>query len=293
MLRFSLRQLEVFVAIARLENVSAAAVRLGMSQSAASTSLSEFERRSGCPVFDRAGKRLVLNEVGRVLLPRAIEMLDRGEEIDALLAGRDGGAALKIGATVTIGDYLAPALIARYRAEHPSGSIALEVGNTDRIAARIANFELDLALIEGECSDPELDVVDWRGDELALFCAPGHPLAGGNWPIGRLLEEGWVIREQGSGTRHTLDRAMKPHRRSWRIEIELEHFEAIKHFVGLGGAIGCISRLALQDDFERGRLVEIRTADLDLGRRLSIVLNRRKYRTTAIDAFTRLCAASA
>jgi DNA-binding transcriptional LysR family regulator len=108
-----------------------------------------------------------------------------------------------------------------------------------------------------------------------------------------LLEEAWVVREQGSGTRQTLDRAMKAHRRNWRIEIALEHFEAIKRFVGLGGTIGCISRLALQDDFELGRLVEIRTSDLDLGRRLSIVLNRRKYRTAAIDAFNQLCAASA
>ena len=290
MLHFSLRQLEVFVAIARLENVSLAAVQLGMSQSAASTSLSEFERRSGCPVFDRAGKRLALNEIGRVLLPLAIEMLDRGEGIEALLAGRDGSAALRIGATVTIGDYLAPALIARYRADYPSASITLEVGNTDRIAARLANFELDLALIEGECSDPALDVVDWRGDELAIFCAPGHPLAGGHWPIGRLLDEAWVVRERGSGTRQTLDRAMKAHRRSWRIEFELEHFEAIKRFVGLGGTIGCISRLALQDDFASGRLVEIGTSDLDLCRRFSIVLHRRKYRTTAIDAIIRLCA---
>ncbi len=289
MLRFSLRQLEVFVGIARTENVSIAAGRLGMSQSAASTSLSEFERRSGCAVFDRSGKRLALNEIGRALLPRAIEMLDRGEEIDALLAGRDGGAALKIGATVTIGDYLAPALISRYRTDYRSGSIILEVGNTDQITERLIDFDIDLALIEGECTDPLLDVVDWRSDELAIFCAPDHPLAGGTWPIDRLLDTAWVVRERGSGTRRTLDRAMKPHSRNWRIEIELEHFEAIKRYVSLGGVVGCISRLALEDDFATGRLAQIRVPDIDLGRRFSIVLNRRKYRTTAIEAFIRLC----
>ena len=288
MIRFSLRQLEIFVAIARLENVSTASTQLGMSQSAASTALSEFERRSGATVFDRAGKRLVLNEIGRALLPRAIEMLDRGGEIEALLSGRDDGVALRLGATVTIGDYLAPALIARYRALHPAASIALEVGNTDRIAARTANFELDLALIEGECTDPQLDMIDWRGDELALFCAPGHPLAGGSWPIARLLAERWVVREQGSGTRRTLDRAMAAHRRGWRIEIELEHFEAIKRFVAIGGTVGCISRIALEDEFREGRLVEIRTPDLALERRLSIVLHRSKYRTDAINAFLNL-----
>jgi DNA-binding transcriptional LysR family regulator len=288
LLHFSLRQLEIFVAIARLGNVSLAAGQLGMSQSAASTALSEFERRSGSAVFDRAGRRLVLNEIGRALLPRAIEMLDRGGEIDALLDGRDGGVALRLGATLTIGDYLAPALIARYRTEHPAASIALSVGNTDTIATRAAHFELDIALIEGECTDPDLDVIDWRGDALTLFCAPDHPLAGGSWPIARLLQQRWVVREQGSGTRRRLDQAMAAHRRDWRIEIELGQFEAIKRFVGLGGTIGCLSRIALEDEFREGRLAEIRTPDLTLDRRLSIVLHRSKYRTDAIEAFIRL-----
>jgi DNA-binding transcriptional LysR family regulator len=101
-MQFTLRHLEVFAAIASQENVSAGAQRVGLSQSAASTALAELERRTGRPLFDRVGKRLRLNETGRMLLPRALEMLDRAEELDALLAGRGGPGEIKLGATVTI-----------------------------------------------------------------------------------------------------------------------------------------------------------------------------------------------
>lgn len=288
MLNFSLRQLEVFVAIAKTENVSSAAHSLAMSQSAASSSLSELERRTGQPMFDRAGKRLILNEVGRMLLPRAIAMLDRGAEIEAVLGTREG-TTLRIGATLTIGNYLAPALIAAYRAAHPRDAIHLEIGNTRVMEQRLLNFELDLALIEGECDDPRLDVIDWLDDELALFCAPSHPLAGCRVPIARLLEQRWVLREQGSGTRQALNRVMEPYRKHWQIDIELGHFEAIKNYVRLGGTIGCISRRAIADEIAAGLLAEIATDDLDLTRKLSIIINRQKYRGASILNLLGLC----
>ena len=288
MLNFSLRQLEVFVAIAQTENVSSAAHSLAMSQSAASSSLSELERRTGQPMFDRAGKRLILNEVGRMLLPRAIAMLDRGAEIEAVLGTREG-TTLRVGATLTIGNYLAPALIAAYRAAHPRDAIHLEIGNTRVMEQRLLNFELDLALIEGECDDPRLDVIDWLDDELALFCAPSHPLAGCRVPIARLLEQRWVLREQGSGTRQALNRVMEAYRKHWQIDIELGHFEAIKNYVRLGGTIGCISRRAIADEIASGLLAEIATDDLDLTRKLSIIINRQKYRGASILNLLGLC----
>ena len=281
MLNFSLRQLEVFVAIARAENVSVAAQQLAMSQSAASSSLSELERRTGQPMFDRAGKRLILNEVGRMLLPRAIEMLDRGAEIETVLGTREG-AVLRIGATLTIGNYIAPALIAAYRAAHPRDVVLLEIGNTRAMEQKLLQFEIDLALVEGECDDPRLDVFDWMDDELALFCAPSHPLAGRSVPIDRLLEERWVVRELGSGTRRSLNKVMEPYRKRWLIDIELGHFEAIKHYVRLGGTIGCISRRAIADEVASGLLAEIHTPDLNLHRTLHVIINRNKYRSDLI-----------
>lgn len=289
-MRFSLRQLEVFAAIARQNSVSDAAETLAMSQSAASTALAELERRAGQPLFDRTGKRLRLNEVGRMLLPRALEMLDRAGEIDALLEGRGGPGHLNLGATVTIGNYLAPRIVESYRQRYDGASVDLDVGNTSSIAARVIRFDLDLALIEGDYRHPDLIISDWLDDELVIFCAPDHRLARMRGvTIDDVLAEKWAVRETGSGTRQTLDRAMSAHWSRWQIGMELEHLEAIKTAVEAGGMIGCISRLALAHAFATGRLVEVPVAGLSLKRRFYTVVHREKYRTAAIEGFLALC----
>lgn len=98
-MKFTLRQLEVFVAVAQQESVSRAAEGLSLSQSATSTSLGELERQFDCKLFDRAGKRLTLNALGRQLLPQAVALLDRGEEIENLLNGKTAFGSLDLGAT--------------------------------------------------------------------------------------------------------------------------------------------------------------------------------------------------
>jgi DNA-binding transcriptional LysR family regulator len=288
-MRYTLRQLEVFAAIAQTGTVSGAAERLNMSQSAASTSLGELERQFDCRLFDRLGKRLRLNATGEMLLPRARELLDRGAEVEAILSGKSGFGPLRVGATLTIGNYLGTLLVSKFMQRHPGSRVTLEVSNTSRIAARMADMDLDLGLIEGECDHPDLQLTTWVGDELAVFAAPEHPLAGKRVGIDRLLEEPWIVREAGSGTRQTLDRAMARWLSRWQIRLELEHTEGIKRAVEAGLGIGCVSRLALKEAFRRRSLVEIRVRELELDRHFYFLLNRHKYRTPGMDAFLALC----
>jgi DNA-binding transcriptional LysR family regulator len=291
-MRFSLRHLEIFVAVARHGSISAAAAELAMSQSAASTALLELERRYDRPLFDRAGKRVRINETGRSLLPAAIELLNRAVEIDALLAGRKGPGPLRLGATQTIGNYVAPMLIETYSKRYPGCALTLEISNTAEIAGKIADFSLDLALIEGEYSHPDLLVTDWLEDELVLICSPSHLLAGlSPCPIDALLDQHWVIREKGSGTRQTLDRAMRPYWSRWRIGMELQQIEAILETVAVSSLIGCASRLAAQGPLQQNRVVELKVPQLDLRRRFYILLHREKYITEGIRAFLSICAA--
>ena len=289
-MRYSLRQLEVFAAIGQFGTVSAAAERLSMSQSAASTSLSELENQFDCRLFDRNGKRLLLNETGRLLLPKARELLDRASEVEAILAGGLTFGALRVGATLTIGNYLGTLLVSEFMRRHPGSQVALEVHNTTHIAERVKAFELDLGLIEGEYDDKDLMMTDWVADELAVFCAPDHPLAKRrSLTIALVLEEWWIVRESGSGTRQTLDRALSQWRNQLKIRLELEHTEAIMHAVQAGLGIGCVSRLALKESFRRGSLVELKLKEIDLRRKFHFLLHKQKYRTPGIDAFLSLC----
>ena len=129
-MHFTLRQLEIFAAIARHGSVSAAAGEVALTQSAASTALGELERQTGRQLFDRVGKSLRLNELGRGLLPKAIELLDRAAEIDDLLLGHEAIGSLKVGATLTIGNYLATLIVAEFLQRYPQARLRLEVRNT-------------------------------------------------------------------------------------------------------------------------------------------------------------------
>ncbi len=290
-MRFSLRHLQIFTATARLESISAAAIELSMSQSAASAALLELERRYDKPLFDRAGKRLRINETGRSLLAAARDLLDRAEEIDALLTGRLGPGSFRLGATQTIGNHVAPLLMETYSRQYPEAPLTLEIGNTAAIASKVADFSLDLGLIEGELAHPDLSMTEWLGDELVLICNPSHPLAmRGPTQIAALLAERWVVREKGSGTRQTLDRAMHPHWERWRIGLELQQGEAIIETVAVSAMIGCVSRLAARESLENGRIVRLDVPDLDLRRRFFILSHREKYLTPGIRAFLDICA---
>ncbi|MBU1365315.1 MAG: LysR family transcriptional regulator [Gammaproteobacteria bacterium] len=288
-MKITLRQLEVFVAIAHLENVSRAATQLNMSQSAASTALLELERHFDCPLFDRLGKSLRLNGNGRGLLPQAEDMLARAGEIEGYLAGGKL-APVAVGATLTIGNYLATLVVVEYLQKNPGSRVALSVCNTRQVIERLHRYELDIGLIEGEASDADLIFEPWIDDELVVFCAPSHPLAAaGSLRSTALAGQKWIVREPGSGTRALFDRAMRSVGVDADVCLELEHTEAIKRAVESGLGVGCLSRLSLREAFRRGSLVEIGTPDLALRRRFQFVRQRQRQVSTATQTFIAEC----
>jgi len=287
-MKYTLRQLEIFVAVSRAESVSRAAEFLCLSQSATSTSLGEFERQFGVQLFDRIGKSLSINKAGKNLLPKAVELLDRAKEIESKLLGLAGCGEMHIGATLTIGNYLANLLVANYLKKYPESNISLQVHNTKTIVQQVANHELDLGMIEGDCNHSDLHVEPWVADELAIFCAPKHPLAKKKIVnLDELLKEAWILREKGSGTRETFDRAFKD--KNLNIRLELEHTEAIKRAVESGLGIGCISRLALKDAFRRGSLVSLDVPSIKLNRFFYFLWPKKKYQTSGMKHFLALC----
>lgn len=290
-MRYSLRQLEVFLATARQENVSRAAETLAMSQSAASGSLKDLEQQFGIQLFDRVGKRLQLSELGRQLRPRAEALLAQARAFEQALGGEEDVGRLQIGATLTIGNYLAVGMIADFRRRFPGADIALSVANTESIAEQVAGFELDMGLIEGELHHPDLEISPWREDELQVFAAPDHPLAGAGRALGKrdLLAQQWIVREPGSGTRQTFERAMHGILPDLDIAMELQHTEAIKRAVEAGLGVGCLSKISLTDAFRRGTLVPLEVSGRDFRRQLYLITRRDKFHSRALEHWLQLC----
>ncbi|OZG71053.1 LysR family transcriptional regulator [Hahella sp. CCB-MM4] len=289
-MHFTLRQLQIFLAAAHYENITQAARHLSMSQSAASEALKTLESQFDIQLFDRVGKTLQLNELGRLLRPRVEALIERAEDLELDFRQHTDIGSLKVGATLSIGNYLAVTIMARFMKDHPAANVSLEVANTTTIARKVLNFELDIGLIEGELNNPDLDVIPWREDELAVFCAPEHPYAKkAELSDEDILNVEWILRERGSGTRQAFEWAMHGIIPQLKVAIELEHTEAIKRAVEAGLGIGCLSRITLEDAFKRGSLIPLPVPQRQFGRHFYFILHKEKYRSAGIQNWLDLC----
>jgi len=287
-LRITLRQLEVFVATARSGSTRAAADRVARSQSAASTALAELEITLGVTVFDRVSRRLMLNENGRALLPRAVALIEQAAEVQTLCSAEHGGS-LRVAASFTIGEYLLPQLLSRWKQQHPLGQVQLDIANTRNVLDAVAGFEVDVGFIEGPMSHPDLVVRRWMSDELIVVAAPAHPLAGRSATVRRLADATWILREQGSGTREAADRWLSAQLGRLEVELELGSNEAVKRAVASGLGLGCLSRHAVADALREGWLVELKTALPPMRRTLALVVHKTKPLGSTAQDFVRHC----
>jgi DNA-binding transcriptional LysR family regulator len=287
-LRLTLRQLEVFVATARSGSTRAGADRVARSQSAASASLAELESAMAVQLFDRVGRRLVLNENGRALLPRAQALLGEAAELESLFSA-EHAASLQVAASFTIGEYLLPELVSRWTVAHPASRVNMRIGNTREVVDAVAGFDVDVGFIEGPQTHPDLVVLPWLPDELVIVAAPGHPLAGRVATRRDLAAATWVLREPGSGTRLVADAWLTQNLPRVQVGLELGSTEAIKRVVAAGRWLGCLSRHAVAQSLADGHLVALATPLPGLTRRLAMVLHRDKRLGRATVDFIRHC----
>ena len=289
-MKFSLKQVEVFLETAHTLNITQAAERLSMSQSAASESLKSLENQFDIQLFDRVGKRLQLNDFGKIIRKQAESFLAQAQALEQALSKHEQVGELKIGATLSIGNYLAIHILSDFKKRYPQANAILEVANTTKISEKVANFELDIGLIEGEIAHTDLEVIPWREDELVVFCTPSHPYAQlKTLSDDNLVQAQWILRESGSGTRQAFDFAMHGILSQLNVELELQHTEAIKRAVESGMGIGCLSRITLQDAFKRGSLIPLNIPHRDFHRQFYLIVHKNKYRSAGIQNWITLC----
>ena len=306
-IRLTLRQLQIFTAVARRGSTTAAGQELSLSQSATSAALNELERVLDLQLFDRAGKRLMLNDNGRMLLPRALALLDNAIEIERLGHGLAGmPPPLRLGASTTIGNYVLPRILPPYLGQWHAQDIGhwhytVMIGNTAEVCRQVADFELDIGLIEGSCHEPELIALAWLRDELQIVSSPAMvekwrsggsdprraPVGGGRntVPTALLREQVWLLRERGSGTREAVAAALLPEFHSYQRSIELGSSEAIKRAVAEGLGVACLSQWVVADMLLNGQLARVQTTLPVIMRQCHIVLHRQKRASDGLRKF--------
>ena len=282
-MHITLRQLEVFAEVLKSGSTTQASVMLALSQSAVSAALTDLEGQLGVQLFDRVGKRLVVNEHGRLLYPRALALLEQTTEIEQLF--RKDNGAIRVYASSTIGNYILPAMIARYRQDFPDLPLELSVGNSQDVINAVLDFRVDIGLIEGPCHSTEIISEPWLEDELVVFAAPSSPLTKGPVTLEQLSASPWILRERGSGTRELVDYLLLSHLPRFQMAMELGNSEAIKHAVRHGLGISCLSRRVIAEQLQAGTLSEVTVPLPRLVRTLWRVHHRQKHISNAITRF--------
>lgn len=283
----SLRQLEIFEKIASTGSVTRAGEVLLLTQSAVSMALSQLEQLSSAPLFERSGRRLVLNDAGRMLLKDAREILLAVKQVEQQLQGDSGELVgeLLVGGSTTIANYLLPSLLGAFARQYPMTRVQLRVGNTQQVADWLEAGELDIAFVEGPCHSRGLVAVPWRDDELVVVAGAEHP-----WgrekrvTTEQLATAPWIMREKGSGTREIFEDAMERAGIRYAIALEFGHTEAIKNGVAAGLGVSCLSRIAVHRELQYGWLIAV-NSPLNLQRKLTLLRRKSSRLTPLLSAF--------
>jgi len=275
LLPITLRQLQVFLAIAKTESIGLAAESLTMSKSAVSQALFELETRLGVQLFDRNRGRIFLTAEGRRMMPQADEMLHRAEDIADLFRRGHEPCPFRVGCTRTIGTFMLADLLKSFR-DAAGWMPATEIANTSRIAAKLSSFELDIALIEGPVTNNDLVTFPWMADEMVVVAPKDHPLTGRPVSYEELERASWLLREEGSSTRDFFETQL--HQRLSRVNVsaELNSFDAILRSVRIGLGITYMSKRVLTDPIFGRFLARVEIPDRWM-RQLTFCHERGKY----------------
>jgi DNA-binding transcriptional LysR family regulator len=277
----TLEQLRIFVAVADRRHVTRAAAELGITQSAASAAIAALEARYDAKLFDRVGRGIHLTETGRLFLPQARSVLDGVAVARAVLEDRASEATgtVSIAASQTIASYWLPRRLSAFRSTHPGVTLDVVIGNTREVETAVVEGAVNLGLVEGPTRHPVLmrRVIDQDRPLLVVAArAPALPeIAPGRLDLCAIS---WVIREEGSGTRHVLEELAQ--REGLTLQ-ELEIFlvlpvnEAVREAVEAGAGATIISEHVVASAVAAGKL---RAIPIDLPpRNFTLVRHRDRH----------------
>lgn len=272
-MKYSLKQIMVFDAVASLESVSAAARKLSMTQSAVSMSLGQLENLLGRPLFIRQGNRLTLSHWGNWLRPKARRLLQDAQQIELglheqhLISGR-----FRICSSQTAAEHLLPELISKIDTDFPELRIDLMVENTENVIEGLLNYEYDFGIIEGRNDDSRLHQEQWLDDHLVVVSSPHHPYAKSkSASLAQLEQAKWVLREQGAGTRRIFEGAIHGIIEKLHVWKEYEYVSLLKALVKNGPYLSSLPYLDVEKEIANGELIVLSTPELNMQRHLSFV----------------------
>ncbi|MGY0693848.1 LysR family transcriptional regulator [Virgibacillus sp. FSP13] len=281
---------KMFCLVVDLGSVSQAANLSFVSQPAATKQIQHLESAYGVLLFKRKDGRLSLTENGKLLYPYVKSIVDEYNRSQKAIQDKldYANTRLTIGASYTIGEYLLPSLMGKFKKKNPKLQLSLNINNTPQILDELSNDVLDLALVEGLIQNDDLLVESFADDELVLIHPPDHP-----WndrkeiDVEEITYERMLWRETTSGTRLIIEKFLKDHNVLDKMEnyMELGTTQAIKSAVESGLGVSIVSRLAVAEEIKQGRLKEISIRNTNLKRDLWLVRKNQQFYKNNMASF--------
>lgn len=275
----NLHLLRLFVAVAEAGSFSRAAEKLHLSQPAVSKGLRELEHQLDLVLIERSSgatrgaggaRGLRLSEAGTALLAhaRGIFALERAalDDVRARVGVQRG--TLTVGASTTVASYWLPPYIAAFCQAYPAVLPRVMVGNTQWVCEQLLDCNVDLALVEGQVEDEQIEVSNWKSDPLAIVAAMDSALPRRSVSAAMLARQNWILREPGSGTRQATEALCAANGIDARPWMEMASNEAIARTVAAGVGISLLPRVVVADMLALGSLRELRLSGAALSRPL-------------------------
>ena len=272
-MNITLRQLKVFERVARRLSFTRAAEELYLTQPAVSMQIKQFEESIGLPLFERLGRRIYLTRAGEELyqLSRAIsEQLDEAELLIEELKGTEGGR-LVVAVASTV-HYFGIRLLAEFARRYPKVRISFKVTNRKGLMQQLEDNEADIVLMGQPPDDQDLSFEPFLENPLVLIAPAEHPLAGKQGiPLNELQHENFIMREQGSGTRTSVERFFSERGIQIVTTMDMNTNGAIKQGVEEGLGLAIVSIHTLERELESGRVVVLDVENFPIRRQWYIV----------------------
>jgi DNA-binding transcriptional LysR family regulator len=284
---FTLRQLEIFTALAASSRVIDVAETLSMSPSAVSMAVRELEKDCGEELFERIGKRLVLNERGRYFYEHAARIVDKSHRLFETFQADSMGGHLYLAASVTISNYLLPEWIGDYRSGNETVKVSLKTANSTEVIEMVRNGGCDLGFVEGKFDENDMESLRLMSDELVVI-GSDPSLAEREYFIDELVARRWILRERGSGTREIFLSQIAPVDKELQIDMEFQHNEAIKRYLMHDKeALSCLPRLSVAEELDSKKMFEARIIGHRFEREFRLIWRKEKTLTRVMRDFKR------
>ena len=281
----TLKQLEIFLALAKNPNVSKVAKQQYLTQSAVSVALKGLEQDLKVDLFDRINRRLVLSAYGRLFKDQLEPIMSRLNETLRIFEGDSLTGHLMVGASYTFGDYILPEVLFAFRENYPEAHIEIRFVNSRDVIAGLERCELDLGFIEGNFVSDQLTYSRLCDDELFVVTRDREFAANGPYAMDDLLDKKWILREPGSGTRNTLEHHLGESMKNLNAFLELNHSVSITRLLNRPDTLACMSPFTILPELEEELLFPVPICDMHFIRTFSCVTHAKRYETRLMKRF--------